>query len=146
MHKTIVLGLIRNADAILLVRQAYGYHLWTLPGGDVEPGESLVAALVREVHEETGFDVHVQGLVSMRNRADQTCLVFMAQVCERSMIAGAPGEIEAVKWFSHEEVERAGEAIEQLPRFVITHVFNHAVTLLGLKAWDGYTGPADLFI
>jgi len=32
---------------------------WTLPGGGVEYDESLEAAVVREVKEETGFDVEV---------------------------------------------------------------------------------------
>ncbi len=30
---------------------------WTLPGGGIDPGEQPVAAVVREVHEETGQDV-----------------------------------------------------------------------------------------
>ncbi|WP_114558253.1 NUDIX hydrolase [Desertihabitans aurantiacus] len=32
---------------------------WTLPGGGVEYGESLEEAVVREVKEETGYDVSV---------------------------------------------------------------------------------------
>jgi 8-oxo-dGTP diphosphatase len=33
---------------------------WELPGGHVQAGESSQAALIREVHEETGFDIAVE--------------------------------------------------------------------------------------
>ena len=52
---------IEDSDQnILLVRQAAGLKLWTLPGGKVKRGESLVKALKREVHEETGLRVQIE--------------------------------------------------------------------------------------
>jgi 8-oxo-dGTP pyrophosphatase MutT (NUDIX family) len=52
---------IEDSDQnILLVRQAAGLKLWTLPGGKVKSGESLVKALKREVHEETGLRVQMR--------------------------------------------------------------------------------------
>jgi ADP-ribose pyrophosphatase YjhB (NUDIX family) len=49
-----VMACIENDQgAILLVRQALGRRLWTLPGGKVKRSDSLKSALKREVREET---------------------------------------------------------------------------------------------
>jgi 8-oxo-dGTP diphosphatase len=44
--------LTNRSGSVLLVRTAHAG--WELPGGSVEPGEDLVAALNREVREEAG--------------------------------------------------------------------------------------------
>lgn len=53
---------VSEDDAVLLVRHSYDRHFsnfsWYLPGGRVRRGESLVAALRRELAEEVG--VHVR--------------------------------------------------------------------------------------
>lgn len=52
-------GLISNADGLLLVanRRRDGRVDWSTPGGVVDEGETLLGALSREVHEETGLAV-----------------------------------------------------------------------------------------
>lgn len=44
---------------ILLIRRAYApyQHLWTLPGGRREPGESILDCAIREIGEELGLAV-----------------------------------------------------------------------------------------
>jgi 8-oxo-dGTP diphosphatase len=41
---------------------------WSLPGGLVETGERLEAAIVREVYEETGLRVHSVGMFEIFER------------------------------------------------------------------------------
>ena len=47
---------------ILLQRRADSGN-WALPGGAMEMDESLADSVVREVREETGYDIEVTGLV-----------------------------------------------------------------------------------
>ena len=57
--------------SILLARIAEGYPgegKWTLPGGGVEWGEHPEEALIREVHEETGFSVTRYSLLGINSR------------------------------------------------------------------------------
>ena len=42
--------------------------LWNLPGGGIDPGESPTAAVVREVHEETGQVVTEVALLGVQSR------------------------------------------------------------------------------
>ena len=56
----LVIGIIRNGDGVLLVRESLGADgemLWSLPGGGVKDGELLHEALRREMQEETGLTV-----------------------------------------------------------------------------------------
>jgi mutator protein MutT len=63
-------AIVIDKGAILLVKRdrepAKGQ--WSLPGGRVEVGETLREALVREVREETGIDVDVDGLIGTAER------------------------------------------------------------------------------
>jgi len=145
VHRTIVVGVLRSGDAVLLVKQAYGGHFWTLPGGVVEPGETLVEALVREMREETGLEVRVQGLLSLRDRSEQTCFVFAVEAGGGRLLESVPGEIEALRWFTAAEVEEGGETIEQFPRLILGCLFRSVLRMLEARPWEGYSGPADLF-
>ena len=62
-------GLLTETNHILLCRISAELPdlagRWTLPGGGVEFGEHPEAAMIREVHEETGLTVASRGLVDV---------------------------------------------------------------------------------
>ena len=53
--------LITNSKKELLMVLNNGSKKWEIPGGGLEIGEDLVECGVREVKEETGFDVKIDG-------------------------------------------------------------------------------------
>ncbi|MDA4125294.1 MAG: NUDIX hydrolase [Thaumarchaeota archaeon] len=57
-------AIVRRKDRVLLVKRKFQPNkgLWALPGGLVEVGESVQAAVLREVEEETGLTVRLEGL------------------------------------------------------------------------------------
>ena len=54
-----------NEGRILLVRRGDEENMWSLPGGGMDPGESLEDAAVREVREETGLIVEPTALIGV---------------------------------------------------------------------------------
>ncbi|MEW6668224.1 MAG: NUDIX hydrolase [Thermodesulfobacteriota bacterium] len=63
-------GVIFDGDTVLLARrnQDPGKGVWTLPGGVVELGETLEAALRREILEEASLTIEIGGLAKLLDR------------------------------------------------------------------------------
>jgi ADP-ribose pyrophosphatase YjhB (NUDIX family) len=57
-----VTAVVEDDGKILLIHKTDN-DLWALPGGGHDPGESIRDTVVREVREETGYDVDVIGIV-----------------------------------------------------------------------------------
>jgi len=118
--KQVVCAVIRDPEGrILLARRAPGQHLeghWELPGGKVEPGESLEAALDRELLEELGLVVTVgEELARSVYHYERGSIELIA------MATRTDGEIDhmtvhdAVHWFTADETTTLVVAPADIP-------------------------------
>jgi 8-oxo-dGTP diphosphatase len=63
-------GVVVREQEILIVRMTYGpsQGRYMLPGGLLDPGETLDVAVAREVREETGVIAEPAGIIGVRSR------------------------------------------------------------------------------
>lgn len=78
---------------------------WELPGGKVEPGETLPDAAVREVAEELGCEIEVTGMLSGESAIKAGYVLRVALATLRSG-EPVPHEHDAVRWLGPEELEQ----------------------------------------
>ena len=63
------LAIVRRGHRFLLTQERKYGSTWSIPGGRVEPGETLTDACVREVLEETGVPVSLDGIYRIEHAA-----------------------------------------------------------------------------
>lgn len=103
-----VLCLIRKGDEYLLQdRIKKDWRGFTLPGGHVEPGESIVDAVVREMQEETGLTVENPKLCGVKQFPIEggRYLVFLF-VAERFSGEIVSSEEGAMHWVKKENLSK----------------------------------------
>jgi phosphatase NudJ len=65
------LVVVRRGHRFLLTQERKYGSSWSIPGGRVEPGESLADAAIREVLEETGVPVRLDGILRVEHSPGQ---------------------------------------------------------------------------
>jgi ADP-ribose pyrophosphatase YjhB (NUDIX family) len=63
-------AIVADGERLLLIKRGHAPSagLWSIPGGRVEPGETLQQAVRREIQEECGLDVAVGDIAIILDR------------------------------------------------------------------------------
>jgi 8-oxo-dGTP diphosphatase len=96
-----VYAVLLRGDHILATHQAEPVPEFQLPGGGIDKGEHPIAALHREVNEETGWKISVTRRIGTFRRftympeydlwAEKVCQVYLAQPVRRLGPPSEPG-------------------------------------------------------
>lgn len=124
---------------VLLVRRAHPPDAgrWAFPGGKIEPGETVHAAAVRELHEETGVRgeaLHVFDARDVYERDEHGALrrhyILIAVLCRWTGGEPVAGDdaLEA-RWFALDELESQQLALS----FGVAEVARQAARLAGAQ-------------
>lgn len=135
-------GVVLCAEKVLLARRALGNAGdWTMPGGFVERGEAIDAAVAREVFEETGVVAEVKGLIAVRNRitANENSAYFIFLLRAPNEFVKVDGfEIDQARFFSFSEIQTL-ERLQPLSRLIVTKVLQGQTQLLTFHQHPQYT-------
>ncbi len=113
---------IVESGHVLLVQQGRGPSAgrWTLPGGRLDAGETLVEAAVREALEETGLRVEIDALIgvySYMGRSGRECARFCFSA---GVVGGRPRfdgrEIRDLRWFRFDQFPLVHDALLWKPQ------------------------------
>jgi len=107
----VVAAVIEQHGAFLVTRRQPGVHLeglWEFPGGKIDPEETHVVALRREIREELDVDVDVHDLVFATNHVypDRAVVLYFYR-CE---LKGQPQPAlgQEMRWVARRELGTLG--------------------------------------
>ncbi len=107
--------IVKNGKILVLDSNYSGRRFWLLPGGGIEGMETLEETVVREVKEETNYDVEIKKLLYVREWIDKQRdknvldIIFLAETIsgEETHLKDPcldKGHIEAIAWKSVDEL------------------------------------------
>jgi len=113
-----------NGNLLVVKNRDGDFSYWGIPGGAVEDGETLEQAVIREVKEETGLDVVVTGLSSLREKFFTKSqhhvlfVTFFARVTGGALMLNDPDdEIVEIKWADHQTAKELMQSLYERNRF-----------------------------
>ena len=124
--------IFNNDNEILLVKSTYQrFHPWGLPGGSLDYGESAEDATLREVWEETGFQVEIERLLVVKTwRPDRLGLYYLCRI-----IGGEFHPTDEVSAFGYFSLEHLPD-VRPVDVNMIKQLSGHALDC-GLSKYNG---------
>lgn len=122
-------GVYFKNNSVLLVKIEYGRNrgMWMLPGGFVEPGETIEEAAVREFEEETGLKTEISRMIGIRSGAqevDGNTVSSVYFVFEVNYLSGIlqkdDGEIAAIQFWNISDIEQSKEIVELSKEMILS--------------------------
>jgi ADP-ribose pyrophosphatase YjhB (NUDIX family) len=117
---------------ILLVREAMDHDRWTLPGGWADVNITAAETAVKEVREESGYEVRVRKLAAVWDRTRQGHPPSVFSCCKLFFLCALVGgaartslETSEVDWFARDELPHDLSLGRILPA-QIARMFAHA--------------------
>ena len=115
-HTIRVTGVLLHEGRLLLVQQRVSQaRAWSLPGGKLEPGETLEEGLRREMREETGLAVRVVKQLYLCDKPEDRLLhiTFLLEIDSLDGLRLPTNELEttpitAIEWVEPETLPAYG--------------------------------------
>lgn len=109
-EQPVVAAIVTSHLGVLAGKRRDGKPPWTFIAGEVEPGESIADAAVREVKEEAGLLVRAAHIEIGRRVHPKTQRTMIYLAClpthGADIHVGDPDELEDVRWLSLAEVDQ----------------------------------------
>ena len=134
--KVIVGGVLEKDGKYLLVQEAKEkcYKKWNVPAGHLNFNESIKQGAIREIKEETGCDVELNGILYIANRIFEDDLFIMIIFSTKLLnenIKYDKSEILDVQWFSYEEIMNQMDNKLRGLDYIKTSVSNYKNNVVG---------------
>jgi ADP-ribose pyrophosphatase YjhB (NUDIX family) len=111
-----VVAIVQDDQGRVLMVHKTDNDLWALPGGGHDPGESIAHTVVREVKEETGYDVEVEAITGVYTNPNHVMAYDDGEVRQQFSIAfrarlvggerRTSSESKEVEWLTPAEIDQ----------------------------------------